>query len=212
VKANQSYQTISASLKIINKIKDSRFIASASPCRDREAAEAFITEIREKHDDATHNVSAYRIYESREILEYSDDDGEPAGSSGPPVLAKIDGHNLVNTCVVVTRYFGGTKLGIGGLIKAYGNSCERVLLKADKIKLSLFYLLICRGDYQYLGPTLGQLEKVGAEIKGTRHVDKGFSVEAVVRASSFTSLSREITRITGDRVKLTKKESKFLPD
>ena len=212
MKENQGYQTISAPLKITNKVKDSRFIASASPCPDRQAAEAFITEISAKYDDANHNVSAYRIYESREILEYSDDDGEPGGSSGPPVLAKIAGHNLVNTCVVVTRYFGGTKLGIGGLIKAYGNSCDRVLLKADKIKLSLFYSIICRGDYQQLGTTLGQLEKVGAEIKGTRHVDKGFSVEAVVRASSFDSLSQEITRITGNRVDLTKKESKFLPN
>ncbi len=212
MKKSRSYQTISTPLKITSKVKDSRFIASASPCSNRQAAEDFVSKIRAEYDDATHNVSAYRIYQSGEILEYSDDDGEPAGSSGPPVLAKIAGHNLVNTCVVVTRYFGGTKLGIGGLIKAYGNSCDRVLLTADKIKLSLFHTIICRGDYQHLGATLGQLEKVDAEIKGTRHVDRGFSVEAVIRASSFDNLSREVTRVTGNRVNITQKESKFLPD
>ncbi len=196
----ESYKTLKEPLKIINKVKDSRFIATASPCNSRKEAEDFIAKIKSTYSDASHNVSAFRIYDSQEIVEYSDDDGEPSGSSGPPVLAKIAGYELLNICVVVTRYFGGTKLGIGGLIKAYGNTCEMALRQGKKLTLKLFYQVEGKGDYQDLGETLGQLEKIAAEIKGIKHENEGFVVKAVLRAVDFATLKNNIKELTGDKV------------
>ena len=110
-------------IEVRQNIKDSKFFASIFSVNSRENAEERINEIKEKYNDATHNVSAFRVEDGKnEALEYFDDDGEPAGSSGPPVLEAIKGANLLNTVIIVTRYFGGTKLGIGGLIRAYGGT------------------------------------------------------------------------------------------
>src|SRR5699024_4890875 len=100
---------------IINK---SRFIGYASPVESEKSAQEFIDTIKQKHKDATHNVFAYIIGQNKNIQRYSDD-GEPSGTAGIPILEMMKKEDLTDTVIVVTRYFGGIKLGAGGLVRAY---------------------------------------------------------------------------------------------
>ena len=115
------FRTIKEDGQVQEKIKKSRFICHAKRVYSEEEARAFITAIKKEHYKATHNCSAFIIGERSEIKRTSDD-GEPSGTAGVPMLGVLENHNLTNVCVVVTRYFGGIKLGAGGLIRAYAGS------------------------------------------------------------------------------------------
>ena len=113
--------TIKEDGQVQEEIKKSRFICHAKRVYSEEEARTFITAIKKEHYKATHNCSAFIIGERSEIKRTSDD-GEPSGTAGVPMLGVLENHNLTNVCVVVTRYFGGIKLGAGGLIRAYAGS------------------------------------------------------------------------------------------
>ena len=113
--------TIKEDGQVQEEIKKSRFICHAKRVYSEEEARDFITAIKKEHYKATHNCSAFIIGERSEIKRTSDD-GEPSGTAGVPMLGVLENHNLTNVCVVVTRYFGGIKLGAGGLIRAYAGS------------------------------------------------------------------------------------------
>ena len=115
------FRTIKEDGKVQEEIKKSRFICHAKRVYNEEEARNFITAIKKEHYKATHNCSAFIIGERSEIKRTSDD-GEPSGTAGIPMLGVLENHNLTNVCVVVTRYFGGIKLGAGGLIRAYAGS------------------------------------------------------------------------------------------
>ncbi|MDU1465829.1 MAG: YigZ family protein [Streptococcus mitis] len=112
------FRTIKEDGQVQEEIKKSRFICHAKRVYSEEEARNFITAIKKEHYKATHNCSAFIIGERSEIKRTSDD-GEPSGTAGVPMLGVLENHNLTNVCVVVTRYFGGIKLGAGGLIRAY---------------------------------------------------------------------------------------------
>ena len=114
-------RTIKEDGQVQEEIKKSSFICHAKRVYSEEEARAFITAIKKEHYKATHNCSAFIIGERSEIKRTSDD-GEPSGTAGVPMLGVLENHNLTNVCVVVTRYFGGIKLGAGGLIRAYAGS------------------------------------------------------------------------------------------
>ena len=115
------FRTIKEDGQVQEEIKKSRFICHAKRVYSEEEARDFITDIKKEHYKATHNCSAFIIGERSEIKRTSDD-GEPSGTAGVPMLGVLENHNLTNICVVVTRYFGGIKLGAGGLIRAYAGS------------------------------------------------------------------------------------------
>ena len=115
------FRTIKEDGQVQEEIKKSRFICHAKRVYSEEEARDFITAIKKEHYKATHNCSAFIIVERSEIKRTSDD-GEPSGTAGVPMLGVLENHNLTNICVVVTRYFGGIKLGAGGLIRAYAGS------------------------------------------------------------------------------------------
>ena len=115
------YRTIKEDVQVQEEIKKSRFICHAKRVYSEEEARDFITAIKKEHYKATHNCSAFIVGERSEIKRTSDD-GEPSGTAGIPMLGVLENHNLTNVCVVVTRYFGGIKLGAGGLIRAYAGS------------------------------------------------------------------------------------------
>ena len=115
------FRTIKEDGQVLEEIKKSRFICHAKRVYSEEEARDFITAIKKEHYKATHNCSAFIIGERSEIKRTSDD-GEPSGTAGVPMLGVLENHNLTNVCVVVTRYFGGIKLGAGGLIRAYAGS------------------------------------------------------------------------------------------
>src|SRR5215216_5950308 len=108
-------------------VVNSRFIATLAPVSTIDAARAFLSRIRKEFGDASHNVPAYIIGGGNTVTEYFSDDGEPSGTAGRPALAVLRGSGLGDVVVVVTRYFGGTLLGTGGLVRAYGAAVKAVL-------------------------------------------------------------------------------------
>lgn len=109
------------------RVLNSHFIATAAPAFSVEEARQFIDRIEREFDDATHNVPAYVIGHGASTVAHCSDAGEPSGTAGPPALAVLQGSGLGDVVVVVTRYFGGTKLGTGGLVRAYGDAVREVL-------------------------------------------------------------------------------------
>lgn len=115
------------------RIKNSRFIAIAHKVLSRPEASTILEDVRNSYPDANHHCFAYRLGTSGNDFRH-DDDGEPTGTAGPPILRQIDSFELVNAMVVVVRYFGGTKLGAGGLIRAYGGAAREVLSAASIVE------------------------------------------------------------------------------
>lgn len=140
----------------IEKIKGSRFIATLEPTADRPAVDAFLEAVRGEFRDATHNCYAWRLGRGRDDWRYSDD-GEPSGTAGRPILQEIDGRALTDVAVVVTRYYGGTKLGTGGLLRAYGAAAAEALDRARIVERPVVERLVIRYDYGFSGPVQGVL-------------------------------------------------------
>lgn len=113
--------------------KKSKFIAHLLPVESVEEAEAFVKELKKRYYDARHNCVAYRIVEENKIVEKSNDDGEPSGTAGAPMLTILQKNNLANVVIVVTRYFGGILLGTGGLVRAYSDSLLKAIDESQKI-------------------------------------------------------------------------------
>lgn len=130
--------------------KKSRFIATVRLVESEEEALAFIEEMRKKYWNATHNCFAYVIGEHREIVRCSDD-GEPSGTAGKPMLDVLLGEELYNAAVVVTRYFGGTLLGTGGLVRVYSKAVQEGLAQSQIIEKQYGIILEIGTDYQGLG-------------------------------------------------------------
>ena len=128
------FRTIKEDGQVQEEIKKSRFICHAKRVYSEEEARDFITAIKKEHYKATHNCSAFIIGERSEIKRTSDD-GEPSGTAGVPMLGVLENHNLTNVCVVVTRYFGGIKLGAGGLIRAYAGSVALAVKEIGVIEI-----------------------------------------------------------------------------
>ena len=116
------------------EIKRSRFIATAVPVFSVDEAKAFIRRMKQEFGDATHNVPAYQIGHGASIIAHSSDDGEPSGTAGRPLLAVLQGSGLGDIAIVVTRYYGGAKLGTGGLVRAYGDAGKAVLAVLPRAK------------------------------------------------------------------------------
>lgn len=129
--------------------KKSKFIASVFPVDNEPLALEYLAKVKSKYPDATHHVYAYIIDENN-IFRYSDD-GEPSGTAGMPVLDTIRKEGIVDCLVVVTRYFGGTLLGTGGLVHAYGSSAKEGLLKSEIITRCLCNVVSVRVDYSLSG-------------------------------------------------------------
>jgi uncharacterized YigZ family protein len=113
---------------------NSRFITNAAPAFTVEQAQAFIKHVTEKYPDATHHVPIFLIGHGASVIEHCSDDGEPSGTAGKPALAVLRGSGLGDIAVVITRYFGGTKLGTGGLVRAYSDSMRQVLAELPRAK------------------------------------------------------------------------------
>ncbi|MBQ9826802.1 MAG: YigZ family protein [Firmicutes bacterium] len=131
-------------------IEKSCFIAHAAPVSSREEAEAYIAKIRDRYRDATHNVPAFVLGDKQQTV-WGSDDGEPGGTAGSPVALLISSEGLTNTVVVVTRYFGGIKLGPGGLVRAYTSSARMALEAAGRLDVFESVEKRIRTDYVFLG-------------------------------------------------------------
>lgn len=143
------YKTVREEAEATNIIEKSRFIAHVKPVLSKEEADAFVTEIKGKYKDATHNVPAMVIGDKLQI-QWASDDGEPQGTSGAPMVQMLVKEGITNVVVVVTRYFGGIKLGTGGLVRAYTGSAKLGLEAAGICSVREVCAMEVKTDYTYL--------------------------------------------------------------
>ena len=143
------------------EVKKSHFITSLKCCRTEDEAKAFIEEIRRANRDARHNCFAMRIGDPSRIFERFSDDGEPQGTAGKPMLELLKGAQLTDVCAVVTRYFGGTLLGTGGLVRAYSDSLKEALLSTKTAALNTGYRIDVCCDYS----TANRLKRLAASME-----------------------------------------------
>lgn len=167
------YRTIKEDGQVQEEIKKSRFICHAKRAYSEEEARDFITAIKKEHYKATHNCSAFIVGERSEIKRTSDD-GEPSGTAGIPMLGVLENHNLTNVCVVVTRYFGGIRLGAGGLIRAYAGSVALAVKEIGIIEIKEqagIQIHMTYAQYQEYGNFLKEHNLIELETNFTDQVD-----------------------------------------
>lgn len=180
--------------------KKSRFIATVMPVDTEEAAIAFVEEMKKKYWDASHNCSAYVIGERNEIKRYSDD-GEPSQTAGKPMLDVLLKEDIKNTAVVVTRYFGGTLLGTGGLIRAYSAAAKEGLLSSVIITKIAAVKLQIRISYTDLGKLQHMLSEQGITIVRSEY-GQDVELEAVIPKDEYESIISGITELTNGKASL----------
>jgi len=171
------FQTIAGPTRSLYKDRGSKFIGHAFPVEDVSDVQQALSELRRQHPAARHLCYAYLLGESGDEFR-ANDDGEPSGSAGLPILNQIKGHGLTNVLVVVVRYFGGTKLGVPGLIKAYKEAAHtalehaKVVTRVPQTKLSL----------QFPHSRIGDVERI-LRMNGYRIIDQTFGLECIWRIS-----------------------------
>lgn len=166
-----SYKTVKGYGESEQIIQKSRFITYVNRVESEEDALQFIQMIKKKHWDATHNCSAYMIGEN-DLIQKANDDGEPSGTAGVPILEVIKKKGLKDTVVVVTRYFGGIKLGAGGLIRAYGGSASEGINATGVVERRLMRVMKSTFDYTLLGKIENELRNSSYTIKEIHYLDK----------------------------------------
>ena len=181
-------------------VKRSRFIGYAKPVTTVEDANNFIAEIKSKHWDATHNVYAY-ILRDGGVKRYSDD-GEPQGTAGVPVLDVLEKENLVDVCVVVTRYFGGILLGGGGLVRAYSHSAKIGVDSAKIITMAHCIDLAVECDYTFYGKLTDFLSREDTVILDTEYTDN-VKVIFRIKGENKQNIDAKITDLSNGRVSST---------
>ena len=175
-------------------IQKSRFIAYINRAETEEAAQEFIQEIKKKHWNATHNCSAYQIGEHNQIQK-ANDDGEPSGTAGVPMLEVLKKKDLKDTVVVVTRYFGGIKLGGGGLIRAYGKATSEGLNATGIVKRKLMRVIRTTVDYTWLGKLENELRSSPYGIKEI-HYNEKVEIETFVEEPQKETFAGWMTELT----------------
>lgn len=164
----ERFKTVKGVIETKINIERSIFIATLSYVEDERKAKEFISEISKRYKDATHNCPAYRVIENGNILEFSSDAGEPSGTAGLPMLNTLRKNDLLNVAVVVTRYFGGVKLGVRGLIDAYSQAVQEVIDKAVDMKSIVVkkraYKQKLKIDFSSYGKKMQQLNYMGVTI------------------------------------------------
>ena len=184
------FRTIKEDGQVQEEIKKSRFICHAKRVYSEEEARAFITAIKKEHYKAAHNCSAFIIGERSEIKRTSDD-GEPSGTAGVPMLGVLENHNLTNVCVVVTRYFGGIKLGAGGLIRAYAGSVALAVKEIGIVEIKEqagIQIQMSYAQYQEYGNFLKEHNLMELETNFTDQVDTIIFVDKEVKEDTKSAL------------------------
>jgi uncharacterized YigZ family protein len=197
------YLTISGAQTEIIKVKGSRFIAKACPVSGRIEAHRVIKEVRQKYYDATHNCYAYRIVTSQGDHSRFSDDGEPSGTAGKPILQAIESRNLVNVLVQVTRYFGGVKLGTGGLARAYGDAARCVLDQCEMVAHYLQTTYKLTYHYDLSNAVARAIERYQVQVVSSVY-DTGISQMVNVRQHLADEFYDAITDATGGKIQLEK--------
>lgn len=202
----QEYKTVEKEASDFFIEKKSKFIGYAKPVKTQEDALEFISKIKSKHWDATHNVYAYVLRENN-IQRYSDD-GEPSGTAGVPVLDVMLKESLVDVCVVATRYFGGTLLGAGGLVRAYSHTSKIALESAGIITMAQCSVMSAEVDYSFYDRLNILLSDSSAVILNTSFSDK-VCVEFSVKENIVDLLNVKLIDVSNGKYALKFLRSEF---
>lgn len=197
-----AYRTVERRGRATIQVRDSEFIGHVAAARCIEGAEAFILEVREAHPEATHNVPAYRIRTDDGLVrEHSSDEGEPSGSAGSPALNVLQRRDVSDVVVVVTRYFGGTELGVGGLARAYSEATKRALEEAGVVERVPHRRLAVESAYDDSGTVRGILESEDLDFEGD--YGERVSFEARVPADEADRVVDRLRNATSGRADVT---------
>lgn len=190
--------TIKNEVRTIYEINKSRFITSIKPVKSIEEAKSFFLDIKKEFAEATHNVTAYIIGKTGEFGHYSDD-GEPNGTAGLPILDVFKKNEITNFACVVTRYFGGIKLGAGGLVRAYSTATSLALKEAQICEIIEYIILEIEFNYPYL-------DIIENRLKNIEIISKEFStnVKLIIKIpqNSFEEIKNMLIYITNNMVKI----------
>lgn len=192
--AGTTYRTVAGQGEAAFEIHGSEFIGYVAPAESVEIAESFIERIGDRHSDATHNVPAYRVRAGETsdptdggggagggfLREYSSDDGEPSGSAGKPALNVLQQRDVENVVVVVTRYYGGTNLGVGGLVRSYSRAVKKGVDDAEIVEERPHERLDIVVTYDDSGTVRGIIESEDVEFEAEYGEDVRFSVRVAV--------------------------------
>lgn len=199
------FQTLASEYRSeTERIKGSRFTATVAPASTPEDAEAFVARVRSELDDASHHCWAYHLGGEAPRFR-SSDDGEPGGSAGRPILQQIEGHGLTDTVVVVTRWFGGTKLGVGGLMRAYGGAAGHALDRAARRVVVITRRLVITYPYECSGAVEGALASYGLASVASDYAES-VSLELEVPVRELESFTQELRDRSGGRVEMRETE------
>ncbi len=193
------YPIPARTIRVETRVSNSRFIATIGEARSVEQARAFIDRVRAEFHDATHNVYVYRIGYGATITEGMSDDGEPAGTAGRPALAVLRGADLGDVVLVITRYFGGTKLGTGGLVRAYTGAAQEALAalpRAERVERKQGAINV---SYSLYEPVVRLVSTCGGEV-----VDEAFAgdvrLAVVFPADACTGFEAALSTLSAGRL------------
>jgi len=199
------YYTIRAPSQAETKVKGSRFLAESKPVISVKDVQATLERIRKREYAATHHCYAYRVgLFDRMTFKYSDD-GEPSGTAGRPIYDVICGRNLTNILIVVTRYFGGTKLGTGGLVRAYSEAAKLVVEKSGTKENFITESIRVEIEFPFYDRLARILPKYSAKQTKADYSDR-VALELEVRQSRVAELIVEISQLSGGRARIERKK------
>jgi uncharacterized YigZ family protein len=204
------YYTVKAHGEHEITIQKSRFIAHVQRAESEQEAQDFIQTIKKQHWNATHNCSAYLIGEHDQIQK-ANDDGEPSGTAGVPILEVLKKRNLKDTVVVVTRYFGGIKLGAGGLIRAYGKAASEGLDAAGIVERKLTQIIHVKIDYTWLGKIEKEIRASKYKIKEIHYLDT-VEVETYVDVGLVQVFTDWMVELTNGQCMISAGETVYLEE
>ncbi|WP_018664787.1 YigZ family protein [Heyndrickxia acidiproducens] len=189
-------------------IQKSRFIAHVKRAETEEEAISFIQSVKKEHWNANHNCSAYMIGE-QDLTQKTSDDGEPAGTAGVPILEVLKKKGLKDTVIVVTRYFGGIKLGAGGLIRAYSKSAAEGIKAAGVVKRTLVTTFHTKLDYSWLGKVENALHHSPYQLKEILYLEQVEMVTYVVEDEK-AAFQTWMANLTNGQAEISEGESLYL--
>lgn len=205
-----SYYTVKGYGENEIEIERSRFIAHVGRAETADEALEFIQKIKKIHSNATHNCSAYLIGENDQIQK-ANDDGEPSGTAGVPILEVLKKKKLKDTVVVITRYFGGIKLGAGGLIRAYGRAASEGLSAAGIVERMLMNIMHIKVDYNWLGKLENELRSSPFLLKEIHYLEK-VEVEVYVEINQTDIFINWATEITNGQSEISRGKLHYLEE
>lgn len=191
---SDQYRTVAGSASAHHIVKKSRFFGDATVVHTQAAVKDFLVQVQERRPRASHYCYAYSIGKDATLREYATDAGEPTHSAGPPILAAIRAFDLCNTICVVTRYYGGINLGVGGLIRAYGK-CARECIGNATIETQIYYQnLSVKVSYSNIGAVVTLCKRSGGKVVDIKY-NPDPTIEILIRQNAFKAFQSRLRSI-----------------